>query len=460
MWFEHLTIQTKPSLKNSYRLQTMRIQSFTTLLLSAAHLGGTQAKLRTRRLEITVSELESHATDSDCWVQVNDNAYDVTAYAPTHPGGAATIHAVCGQDITAAYFADNLLAFHTDAALEVPTITNEGVVVADSGGGGGSPFILMSQFLTHSTDEDCWVKVNGIAYDVTDYAPTHPGGAASVYATCGQDITEAYFAPTLMAFHTGLALNAAIEIGLVIADEDKDNCFPGDATVQVKDKGPVFMKDLVLGDEVLTSNNVFETIYSFGHKNTDAIRDFVKLSTKAAYSIELSTDHMVYLKGGFIVPAGIVQLGDELEIADGTFSPVRTIKTVQKQGLFAPFTASGSVIVNGIKASTFVAFQESGTLHVAGMDTGVTFQFLAHTFELPHRIWCLQLSSCETTETYSDEGISTWVNTPNKVFNYLFHSNDAAVALVMAASFILMVAIVSKCTQVRLVGHLNKKKIA
>ena len=37
--------------------------------------------------KISVSELDKHATPDDCWVIVNGKVYDLTRFAPEHPGG-------------------------------------------------------------------------------------------------------------------------------------------------------------------------------------------------------------------------------------------------------------------------------------------------------------------------------------------------------------------------------------
>eukprot|EP00545_Synedropsis_sp_CCMP1620_P006963 CAMPEP_0119015952 /NCGR_PEP_ID=MMETSP1176-20130426/11738_1 /TAXON_ID=265551 /ORGANISM="Synedropsis recta cf, Strain CCMP1620" /LENGTH=695 /DNA_ID=CAMNT_0006969277 /DNA_START=33 /DNA_END=2120 /DNA_ORIENTATION=+ len=205
-------------------------------------------------------------------------------------------------------------------------------------------------------------------------------------------------------------------------------CFPGDAIVDVEGQGKVSMKDIRLGDKVLT-DNTYETVYSFGHRNEAATAEFVKLVT-AATSLDLSKDHLVYVNGA-AVPASIVKVGDSLQLADGSLSPVRSIKTSIKKGVYAPFTASGAIVVNGVKASTFIAFQESATIHVAGVNTGLTFQLAALIFEFPHRMYCLHLSSCDT-ETYTTEGVSTWVNAGHKMFLWLFAQNFAVVATTIA----------------------------
>ena len=42
-------------------------------------------------------------------------------------------------------------------------------------------------------------------------------------------------------------------------------CFSEVSTVQVQNKGPVAMKDLQVGDYVLTANNEYQPVYAFGH---------------------------------------------------------------------------------------------------------------------------------------------------------------------------------------------------
>jgi hypothetical protein len=224
--------------------------------------------------------------------------------------------------------------------------------------------------------------------------------------------------------------DSAIEFNPVTPTGGFVACFPGDAALEVAGKGKVSMKDISLGDKVLTDNNKYEAIYSFGHRNEAATMEFVKLVT-AGKSLELSKDHLVYANGQ-AVPASIVKVGDELQLADGSLSAVLAIKIAIKTGVFAPFTASGTIIVNGIKASTFIAFQESATAHVAGIDTGITFQFLAQFFEFPQQVWCAHFSACDT-ETYTTEGISTRVSGLHTLFVWLFAQNFAVMATTVVA---------------------------
>ena len=38
--------------------------------------------------KISTSEISKHAKPDDCWVVVNGKVYDLTNFAPNHPGGA------------------------------------------------------------------------------------------------------------------------------------------------------------------------------------------------------------------------------------------------------------------------------------------------------------------------------------------------------------------------------------
>ena len=38
--------------------------------------------------KVSVAELDKHAKPDDCWIVVNGKVYDLTTFAPEHPGGA------------------------------------------------------------------------------------------------------------------------------------------------------------------------------------------------------------------------------------------------------------------------------------------------------------------------------------------------------------------------------------
>ena len=58
-------------------------------------------------LPLTLEEVAKHATPDDCWAAVGGSVYDLTGWIARHPGGPATIEALCGTDATAAFQAEH-----------------------------------------------------------------------------------------------------------------------------------------------------------------------------------------------------------------------------------------------------------------------------------------------------------------------------------------------------------------
>ena len=217
-------------------------------------------------------------------------------------------------------------------------------------------------------------------------------------------------------------------------------CFSGDSEVEVENKGSVKMSSLAVGDYVKVVDNKYEPVYSFGHKNDESSAEFLQIVTKGnRRPLELSKDHMVVIEGGRHVPASLVKRGDNLVTADGDLVVVKTIRTVMRKGIYAPFTASGSIIVNDIAASNYVAFQGSEYLQIAGVDTPFSFHWLAHIFNSVHRVAVMIGFS---GESYTETGVSQWVALPHKCGIWLLEQN-AVVALAILLPSIALFGFVS-----------------
>ncbi|EME38909.1 hypothetical protein DOTSEDRAFT_75576 [Dothistroma septosporum NZE10] len=52
--------------------------------------------------------------------------------------------------------------------------------------------VSVAEVTKHSSADDCWVVVNGKVYDLSNFAPEHPGGAHMVYKWAGKDGSETY----------------------------------------------------------------------------------------------------------------------------------------------------------------------------------------------------------------------------------------------------------------------------
>jgi len=207
-------------------------------------------------------------------------------------------------------------------------------------------------------------------------------------------------------------------------------CFPSLASCQVEGRGAVLMKDLKLGDKVLVGEGVYESIYSFGHRLDDSTpRDYLEI-TIASLKLELSREHMLFVEGRHAIPASSIKIGDAVELSSGESTTVQSVRSVSREGVFAPFTPSGTIVVNGVKCSTFIAFQESETLWIGSMNTRMTFHFLSRVFEAPHRTWCRYYSTCKM-ERYTESGISTWADAPRIFMIWVLKQHVALQALIL-----------------------------
>lgn len=107
---------------------------------------------------------------------------------------------------------------------------------------------------------------------------------------------------------------------------------------------------------------------------------------------------MLFYATGEIIPAAQVKVGDSLLTPEGFPATVKSIRTVNRQGLYAPHTALGNLVVNGVVASNYVE-QEAFKRHVSPE----TQHWLQHAACAPYRWFCGLVGGCEN-ETYNERG--------------------------------------------------------
>lgn len=59
---------------------------------------------------VSIAELVEHQEPEDCWVAIHGNVYDLTEYAPIHPGAPTLITRHCGTDATVWYDYEHTVA--------------------------------------------------------------------------------------------------------------------------------------------------------------------------------------------------------------------------------------------------------------------------------------------------------------------------------------------------------------
>lgn len=162
------------------------------------------------------------------------------------------------------------------------------------------------------------------------------------------------------------------DLNAAMAKSDDSVCFPASALVSLYDETDsgkqVPMSELKVGDKILSVNPStgeiqFSDIYFWGHKDPETIGKFYSVTTASEHTIQLSKEHYLYVSDtpGSITDAvpltpGFLKVGHSVWIyADGQMicSPIVSIRYGKEKGLYAPFTLNGTVIVNGVYASSY-----------------------------------------------------------------------------------------------------------
>jgi hypothetical protein len=212
------------------------------------------------------------------------------------------------------------------------------------------------------------------------------------------------------------------------------------------------MRDLRIGSTIEVKRGIFEPIYSFGHYDPYVSADLLEIRTnhKSLPTLQISHQHLIFAHKGtgpVAVPAASVQVGDRLVCSGIDHVVVESIKVAfVDNGLFAPFASLGKLLVNGgLVVSSFTAFDElSPTLRIGGID--FSYQWLAHSFEFPHRVACYHFSQC-STESYNENGLATWAVVPFEFTVWLTSLESGVVKefLLLALLCILLIFVVVEC---------------
>jgi hypothetical protein len=190
---------------------------------------------------------------------------------------------------------------------------------------------------------------------------------------------------------------------------ERYSCFSPEAKVLTKGKGEIPMKDLKIGDSVLTASGSFKKVHTFLHRKPDTPFDhsqqpslFLKISTEGSGIIEISPKHFIHRVGDANpVEASVISPGDYLYFIEAPGSKTTTTKQVKVlriepvfyNGAMAPATEDGTIVVGGIVASVysnprhaasdFVAFANYPIMHRA---------HFTHLVTTPHRLFCKHVS--------------------------------------------------------------------
>ncbi len=148
---------------------------------------------------ITLEEVATHNTSSDCWTVVESKVLNLTDYLAKHPGGSAVLSRICGSDGTNAFLGQHSGQQTPMAQLEALVIgtlsdAQSSAAPSDSSADSTAATAALSatEVAKHNTTTDCWSVVGANVYDLTGYANSHPGGSSAIAALCGKDATQAF----------------------------------------------------------------------------------------------------------------------------------------------------------------------------------------------------------------------------------------------------------------------------
>lgn len=195
---------------------------------------------------------------------------------------------------------------------------------------------------------------------------------------------------------------------------DPGPCMSGHSTLQVKRKGIVRMDALEVGDEVLSAGGTFSKVYTFSHKDESKEVTYLQILTESMaekHPLEITEKHMLFVndRNGSktrLAFAQDVKVGDLLAStsnADRPFSRVVSIQAIQRQGLYTPMTASGTIVVNGVLVSCYTALGFLDAVLSKPM-----IERLSHGAMVPYRLFC-SLVGCYDESYDTEHGYNPWV---------------------------------------------------
>jgi Hint module len=203
-----------------------------------------------------------------------------------------------------------------------------------------------------------------------------------------------------------------------LATSGSPQCFSNQNMVEIQAIGPIPIDELRIGDMVKSmhsDDNMFTQVYGFGHLDhhqegiylhitfDDNINTMTSTLSEQASFLEISSRHLVMIEKKndtkqFYIPAGNVRIGDIL-----SGRRVQTIQPVVRQGMYAPLTQSGTIVVNGIMTSNYV---ELIAYPILGQDQQHT---LAHRLFHPQRFFCYYyFEMCHNEIYWNGYGIWTY----------------------------------------------------
>lgn len=144
------------------------------------------------------------------------------------------------------------------------------------------------------------------------------------------------------------------------------------------------MSDVLVGDRVAVLPSaghrpIFEPVIAFLHRNASTAAHFVEARTNTGRVFVASSEHLIYVstsngtnfRSFSAKPMWRMEVGDTILVSgDEAQGPllseeVTSIRLVVGHGLYAPLTASGTILVDDVLASCYAAVTSERAAHLA-----------------------------------------------------------------------------------------------
>ncbi|KAK1866288.1 hypothetical protein I4F81_008808 [Pyropia yezoensis] len=150
-------------------------------------------------------------------------------------------------------------------------------------------------------------------------------------------------------------------------EADEPACFDGSGVVELASGATVRMDALAVGDVVRVAAEAVSPVIEWSHRAPHEVTTYVRLVTASA-AIDVTPGHYVYVEGR-LVAAAAVAVGDRLDVASHTCGPsLEAVTRVEvrsaAEGVYAPHTLSGDIVVGGVRASTDTTAVAPGVAHM------------------------------------------------------------------------------------------------
>jgi L-lactate dehydrogenase (cytochrome) len=144
--------------------------------------------------------------------------------------------------------------------------------------------ITAAEVQSHAKREDCWLVVQGKVYDLTRYAPDHPGGNI-IYAYAGKDATEAY-----LEVHEPNLIKSTLQQNEQVGEFDTSTSFP--------DAAPAEDAKVKQKQDNKPSLDTFINLYDFedAAKQSLSEKSFTFISGASNDNITRDANHDLYRK--------------------------------------------------------------------------------------------------------------------------------------------------------------------